>query len=67
VQLFFFNFYHLLSISIGRYSENCIKKFKCGKKLQLSELESAILQLNKHECRDCSIANAGKTSSLSES
>ena len=25
--------------------------------LRLSELESVILQLNKHECRDCSIAN----------
>jgi len=54
-------------MSIARYSENCIKKFERRKKLQLSELESAILQLNKHKCRDCSIANAGKTSSLSES
>jgi len=54
-------------MNIARYSENCIKKFERGKKLQLSELESAILQLNKHKCRDCSIANAGKTSSLSES
>ena len=54
-------------MNIARYSENCIKKFERGKKLQLSELESAILQLNKHKCCDCSIANAGKTSSLSES
>ena len=42
---------HLLSISIARYSENCNKKFERGKKLRLSELESAILQLNKHKCR----------------
>jgi len=54
-------------MSIERYSENCIKKFESGKKLRLSELESVILQLDKHECRDCSIANAGKTSSSSES
>jgi len=57
----------LLSISIARYSENCIKKFERGKKLQLSELESAILQLNKHKCHDCSITNAGKITSVSES
>jgi len=34
---------------------------------RLFELESAILQLNKHKCRDCSIAKAGKTSSSSKS
>ena len=44
-----------------------LKNSNVEKKLQLSKLESAILQLNKHKCRDCSIANAGKTSSLSES